>query len=146
MNPASGFVEYFEFVLGIGLKKYVTRFHRFRENGRSGLTNCSQIVGARLVTQNFFQVGGLLAQLLEAFLLSKFSRVGWRQTCPRGWLFSRKAKAKSRRLCRRRRFCHGGSGIFCSCIRGRRVGRVLFWDRSEEHTSELQSHLNLVCR
>src|SRR5260370_13121332 len=28
-----------------------------------------------------------------------------------------------------------------------RLGKVDFWDaRSEEHTSELQSHLNLVCR
>ena len=78
MNPASGLVEHFEFVLGIGLKKYVTRFHWLRENRRSGFANRGQIAGARLVTQNFFQVGGLLAQLLGALLLAGLS-VWWRR-------------------------------------------------------------------
>src|SRR5687768_18050622 len=31
-------------------------------------------------------------------------------------------------------------------ILGGRIGYVLFYDRSEEHTSELQSRLHLVCR
>src|SRR5207237_5385991 len=55
---------------------------------------------------------------------------------PRSTLFPYTTLFRSRRSCRRRR-----AVCSVSCRSGRREPR-----RSEEHTSELQSHLNLVCR
>src|SRR6266480_6331690 len=41
----------------------------------------------------------------------------------------------------------GRSAAYCAAWRGLRLRRALPGDaRSEEHTSELQSHVNLVCR
>src|SRR5260370_20012073 len=36
--------------------------------------------------------------------------------------------------------------LYTSGTTGKNVERILRFHRSEEHTSELQSHLNLVCR
>src|SRR5260370_26114703 len=44
------------------------------------------------------------------------------------------------------RLGHEVLDLFQQRVRLRRVERAAETDRSEEHTSELQSHLNLVCR
>src|SRR5690242_21184130 len=41
---------------------------------------------------------------------------------------------------------HGGVSVFAGVGERTREGNDLFLERSEEHTSELQSHVNLVCR
>src|SRR5260370_14921032 len=38
------------------------------------------------------------------------------------------------------------SSCFCQSMIHVKPERTIDWQRSEEHTSELQSHLNLVCR
>src|SRR2546430_11957710 len=43
------------------------------------------------------------------------------------------------------RFRHGGEDVRCHCRQGQ-TGGGRFDSRSEEHTSELQSQSNLVCR
>src|SRR5260370_441594 len=64
-------------------------------------------------------------------------------------LFFLKSERQTRHLDRRQRFCcrsgetpHCAFAVACSCLRC----CPCLWRRSEEHTSELQSHLNLVCR
>src|SRR5260370_7662393 len=43
-------------------------------------------------------------------------------------------------------FTTADAAIAESAIKAGADGLLFSWDRSEEHTSELQSHLNLVCR
>src|SRR5690242_21337103 len=49
-------------------------------------------------------------------------------------------------LPRTRRLCQGGSGFAAWSSNQTRGLRCPLQSRSEEHTSELQSHVNLVCR
>src|SRR2546426_6657084 len=67
---------------------------------------------------------------------------------PRSTLFPYTTLFRSRRLrdAAVRSFPHGRGGPAAAGVRVRPRGRHRFLRRSEEHTSELQSPCNLVCR
>src|SRR5260370_29473641 len=64
---------------------------------------------------------------------------------PRSTLFPYTTLFRSGRIRRRSRWSNSW-GRLCQVVHTAHVASHLYVGRSEEHTSELQSHLNLVCR